>query len=72
MSLSLLAGRTVVQKLLTVYRKQKGKVSLNHSSAFYFKLTYWYLLKADHVPGDRKNVHIVAEKSLTEKCPYVL
>ena len=69
-SLSLLAGRTVVQTLLPVYRKQKGQVSLNHSPAFYLKLTYWYPLTMSLVT--EKNDHIVAEKSLTEKCPYVL
>ena len=31
--------------------KQEGQVALNRSPEF-FKLTYRYLLKADHVPGD--------------------
>ena len=32
--------------------KQEGQVDLNLSPEFCLKLTYWYLLKADHVPGD--------------------
>ena len=32
--------------------KQEGQEALNHSPEFYLKLTYRYLLKAGHVPGD--------------------
>ena len=33
-------------------KKQEGQVALNRSPEFCLKLTYSYLLKADHVPGD--------------------
>ena len=32
--------------------KQEGQEALNRSSEFCLKLTYGYLLKAGHVPGD--------------------
>ena len=32
--------------------KQEGQVALNRSPEFCLNLTYWYLMKADHVPGD--------------------
>ena len=32
--------------------KQEGQVAQNRSPEFCLKLTYWYLLKAGHVPGD--------------------
>ena len=34
------------------YFKQEGQVALNPSPEFCLKLTYWYLLKAGHDPGD--------------------
>ena len=33
-------------------QKQEGQEALNRSPEFCSKLTYRYLLKADHVPGD--------------------
>ena len=32
--------------------KQEGQMALNYSPEFCLKLTYGYLLKAGHVPGD--------------------
>ena len=32
--------------------KQEGQEALNRSTEFCLKLTYRYLLKAGHVPGD--------------------
>ena len=32
--------------------KQEGQEALNRLPEFCFKLTYRYLLRADHVPGD--------------------
>ena len=32
--------------------KQEGQEALNRSTVFYLKLSYKYLLKAGHVPGD--------------------
>ena len=34
------------------FLKQEGQVALKHSPEFCLKVTYRYLLKADHVPGD--------------------
>ena len=34
------------------YHKQEGQEALNRSPDFSLKLTYRYLLKAGHVPGD--------------------
>ena len=41
-----------VQKFLTVFHKQEGQVTLNGSPELCLNLTYRYLLKAGHVPGN--------------------
>ena len=46
---------TFLQKLIKMSVnkiKQKGQVVLKRSPGVCLKLTYRYLLKADHVPGD--------------------
>ena len=40
-------------------KKQEGQVALNRSPEFCLKLTYRYLLKADHVPGDTSGKAII-------------
>ena len=34
--------------------KQEGQAAPNRSPEFCLKLTFWNLLKADHVPGDTR------------------
>ena len=40
--------------------KQEGQEALNRSPEFCLKLTYRYLMKADHVPGDTRDRTILA------------
>ena len=50
-ALMVVVGIRVVHKICLL-GKQEGQLALNRSPEFCLKLTYWYLLKADHVPGD--------------------
>ena len=47
--------------------KQEGQVALNLSPEFCLKLTYSYLLKADHVPGDTWDRNIFAPGAVFEQ-----
>ena len=49
------------------FSKQEGQEALNRSPEFCLKLTYRYLLKADHVPGDTWGRAILVPGALFEQ-----
>ena len=51
---------TLCSNIYNHHLKQDGQVALNRSPELCLNLTYRYLLKADHVPGNTGGVAILA------------